>query len=230
MTATANHALQRTAPCVTAPASAAAFPPTMQVPRRTPRSLSLGSLGVSPRLVFNGSLSHVCPEREPLAGLHGSFRAASSRLARAECSAFLSAMSSSSARLSSPVIRMLAADATSFRVGFATVPTQNETPNHALQRTGAAVTLAAISTLHASTSRGAGSCSTSLVRATPQPARQPRPSLSLGSLGVTAPLFSNGAFPKSVPSSMTYPESHRFHFRSERQFPARSGALSVRCS
>jgi hypothetical protein len=30
-----NHALQRTAPCVTAPASAAAFPPTMQVPRRT---------------------------------------------------------------------------------------------------------------------------------------------------------------------------------------------------
>ena len=42
-----NHALQRTAPCVTAPASAAAFPPTMQVPRRTPLSLSLGSLGVS---------------------------------------------------------------------------------------------------------------------------------------------------------------------------------------
>ena len=42
-----NHALQRTAPCVTAPASAAAFPPTMQVPRRTPPSLSLGSLGDS---------------------------------------------------------------------------------------------------------------------------------------------------------------------------------------
>ena len=40
-----NHALQRTAPCVTAPASTAAFPPAMQVPRRTPRSLSLGSLG-----------------------------------------------------------------------------------------------------------------------------------------------------------------------------------------
>jgi hypothetical protein len=39
-----NHALQRTAPCVTAPVSTAAFPPTMQVPRRTPRSLSLGSL------------------------------------------------------------------------------------------------------------------------------------------------------------------------------------------
>ena len=44
---TPNHALQRTAPCVTAPASAAAFPPAMQVPRRTPLSLSLGSLGYS---------------------------------------------------------------------------------------------------------------------------------------------------------------------------------------
>ena len=41
-----NQALQRTAPCVTAPASTAALPPTMQVPRRTPRSLSLESLGV----------------------------------------------------------------------------------------------------------------------------------------------------------------------------------------
>ncbi len=40
-----NNALQRTAPCVTAPASTTAFPPTMQVPRRTPRSLSLGSFG-----------------------------------------------------------------------------------------------------------------------------------------------------------------------------------------
>jgi hypothetical protein len=39
-----NHALQRTAPCVTARASAAAFPPTMQVPRRTPRSLSFGQV------------------------------------------------------------------------------------------------------------------------------------------------------------------------------------------
>ena len=46
---TPNHALQRTAPCVTAPASTAAFPPAMQVPRRTPRSLSLGSLGVATR-------------------------------------------------------------------------------------------------------------------------------------------------------------------------------------
>ncbi len=50
---TPNHALQRTAPCVTAPASTAAFPPTMQVPRRTPRSLSLGSLGDSARVSRN---------------------------------------------------------------------------------------------------------------------------------------------------------------------------------
>ena len=39
-----NHALQRTAPCVTAPAFTAALPPTMLVPRRTPLSLNLGSL------------------------------------------------------------------------------------------------------------------------------------------------------------------------------------------
>jgi hypothetical protein len=40
-----NPSWPLTAPCVTAPASAATFPPTMQVPRRTPLSLSLGSLG-----------------------------------------------------------------------------------------------------------------------------------------------------------------------------------------
>jgi len=48
-----NHALQRTAPCVTAPASAAAFPPTVQVPRRTPPSLSLRSLGASLLLIMD---------------------------------------------------------------------------------------------------------------------------------------------------------------------------------
>ena len=44
-----NHALQRTAPAVTARASAAAFPPTMHGPRQPPPSLSLGSLGVATR-------------------------------------------------------------------------------------------------------------------------------------------------------------------------------------
>jgi len=52
MTATPNHALQRTAPCVTAPASAAAFPPTVQVPRRTPLSLSLRSVRPFPMSVM----------------------------------------------------------------------------------------------------------------------------------------------------------------------------------
>jgi len=37
-----NHTLQRTAPCVTAPASAAALPSTLQVPSHTPWSLGLG--------------------------------------------------------------------------------------------------------------------------------------------------------------------------------------------
>ncbi len=40
-----NQALQRTRLRVTAPASAAAFPPTTQVPRRSGVSLSLQSLG-----------------------------------------------------------------------------------------------------------------------------------------------------------------------------------------
>ena len=52
---TPNHALQRTAPCVTAPASAAAFPPAMQVPRRPPQSLSLRSFG-DPRFFCDGTL------------------------------------------------------------------------------------------------------------------------------------------------------------------------------
>jgi hypothetical protein len=37
-----SHALQRIAPHVTAPASAAALPLTVQVPRRTPPSLTSG--------------------------------------------------------------------------------------------------------------------------------------------------------------------------------------------
>ncbi|GDY24067.1 hypothetical protein LBMAG56_54140 [Verrucomicrobiota bacterium] len=46
MTAMPNHAGQGTTPCVTVRASAAAFPPTVLVPGRTPQSLSLGSLRV----------------------------------------------------------------------------------------------------------------------------------------------------------------------------------------
>src|SRR4051812_31521929 len=47
MTATPNHALQRTAPRVTAAASGLRLSPTAQPPRRAPQSLSLGSLGRS---------------------------------------------------------------------------------------------------------------------------------------------------------------------------------------
>jgi hypothetical protein len=54
-----NHALQRTAPCVTAPASATTLPPAMQVPRRTPRLLSLGSLDVVSTQLHQGALNVV---------------------------------------------------------------------------------------------------------------------------------------------------------------------------
>ena len=52
-----NHALQRTAPAVTARASAAAFPPAMHGPRQPPPSLSLGSFGgiATPLFVQKGS-------------------------------------------------------------------------------------------------------------------------------------------------------------------------------
>ena len=106
-----------------------------------------------------------------------------------------------------------------------------ESPNHALQRTAPRVTVAAISSLDPSRPSVALSYARCLLlRSTTQLPRHAPPSLSLGSLGVTAPLFSNGAFPKSFPSLMTYPEFHGFLSRSERHFPARSGALSVRCS
>ena len=47
---TPNHALQRTGVAVTARASTAAFPPAMHGPRQPRPSLSLGSLGVIPRI------------------------------------------------------------------------------------------------------------------------------------------------------------------------------------
>ena len=83
MTATPNHALQRTAPCVTAPASTAAFPPTMQVPRRTPRSLSLGSLGDFAHLLRVMSANEDIPRPKPPTKLHG-LKTSSSRV----CSEF----------------------------------------------------------------------------------------------------------------------------------------------
>ena len=57
---TPNHALQRTGAAVTAPASAAAFPPVMHGPRQPRPSLSLGSLGDLPLALRNApaSFSH----------------------------------------------------------------------------------------------------------------------------------------------------------------------------
>jgi len=45
-----NHALQRTAPCVTAPASAAAFPPTML---SAARHSAVAELEVVRRFIFS---------------------------------------------------------------------------------------------------------------------------------------------------------------------------------
>ena len=59
MPATPNHALQKTAPRVTVAASATAFPPTSQLPRRTPLSLSLWSFGGVKRLVKTNGLTHI---------------------------------------------------------------------------------------------------------------------------------------------------------------------------
>ena len=63
---------------------------------------------------------------------------------------------------------------------------ERPTPNQALQRTGVAVTLAANSGSNPSRPSVPLSYARSLsLRSTTQPSRQPRPSLSLGSLGVS---------------------------------------------
>ena len=62
-------------------------------------------------------------------------------------------------------------------------PASERTPNHALQRTGVAVTLAAIPGSTRLVRPPSFPSSTSPLRLTSQPSRQPRPSLSLGSLG-----------------------------------------------
>ena len=55
-TETPNHALQRTATAVTAPASCLRLSPTMQGPRQPQRSLSLGSLGVATFFFVNRAI------------------------------------------------------------------------------------------------------------------------------------------------------------------------------
>ena len=154
-----NHALQRTAPCVTAPASTTAFPPAMQVPRRPPPSLSLGSLGVAPRLVSNhASLRVYCgpiiPCR-PHALAHSSLTSSPST-AFWRHPGFTSSPSlifsvpvtspvSTDRRLWSFLSPMRSADSLFWPVVVWAVFPNNATPNHALQRTAPRVTVAAIS-------------------------------------------------------------------------------------
>ena len=89
------------------------------------------------------------------------------------------------------------------------------TPNHALQRTRAAVTPAA----------------SGLPPSPPatQRSRQPRGSLSLRSLGVTAHVPFARRFFEAVLRPMSYPEFHLVTFRSWRAFTVRAAA-SLPCS
>ena len=82
----------------------------------------------------------------------------------------------------------------------------NETPNHALQRTGAAVTPAA---------------SSLRLSPTAQQSRQPRPSLSLGSLGVATRVVFNETFFPIFPYFMPSTFSPVLAPRSGSRCPAR---------
>ena len=170
MTATPNHALQRTAPCVTAPASAAAFPPTVQVPRRTPRSLSLGSLGVTPPVVTNRASFRVRREFTTYPETHG---LASVRRTITSGRSFSPMPSvpgsvSTDGRFWSSLSFMRSEDTRLLPVVVREVTPNNATPNQALQRTATAVTARASAAAFPPAMHGP---------------RQPPPSLSLGSLG-----------------------------------------------
>ena len=182
MTATPNHALQRTAPHVTAPASAAAFPPTVQVPRHAPRSLSLGSLGHSPRLpLMKASASYFRLTRLSSIGAFGVRSSASQtivsfsplsvcpRLTEPCFPSFVRAVRFTVASVRSQVTPASPVISAVIGRGFAEQSTQNEWPNQALQRTAPCVTVAA--------SAAAFPPTTQLPRRTPL-------SLSLRSLGV----------------------------------------------
>ena len=169
--ATPNHALQRTAPSVTAPASTAAFPPTMQVPRRPQRSLSLGSLASLP--ASGDSMSQMLQmESRRILALPVWIRVHRFRTKdlRAQAQTQFRLRLCFGARgyrwrdyTCVPGARSMVL--TWSRPLMGCVQATNEpTPNQALQRTAAAVTLAAPPPSPA------------------QPSRQPPPSLSLGSL------------------------------------------------
>ena len=186
MTATPNHALQRTAPRVTVAASTSAFPPTMQLPRRPPQSLSLRSLGHSPRLLeMKASASDFRLTRFQSRRAFGvtastsqakrSFwrQSARARLTESRFSPLLQAVRLVAASFGSQVTRLSPESSTVLGRWFAELSTQNEWPNQALQRTRVSVTPAA---------------SSLRLSPTTQQSRPSRVSLSLRSLGVLAPL------------------------------------------
>ena len=132
-----NHALQRTAPAVTARASTATFPPAMHGPRQPPPSLSLGSLGVTPPLVCNHALFGVYRELMTYPETHG--LVSLSPVSSASPSLPFSAVSPGSTcrRFWSALDFMRSADARFCPVVVWALSPNNVTPNHALQRTAA---------------------------------------------------------------------------------------------
>ena len=176
-----NHALQRTAPGVTVAASNRRLSPAVQLPRRPPQSLSLGSLGHSPRLLeMKASASDLRLTRFQSRSAFGvtawtaqakrSFwrQSARARLTGLRFSHLLQAMRFVAASFGSQVTRLSPESSTVLGRWFAELSTQNEWPNHALQRTRVSVTPAA-----------------SCLRLSPatQQSRPSRVSLSLRSLG-----------------------------------------------
>ena len=167
---TPNHALQRTAPRVTVaailawtrpvrswlcPTSVAPFcAPPSQLPRHAPPSLSLGSLGVTPRLVY---------ERRAFPSASSATR----HLLRSESLAVSPAGQAGPGRfLAAPSGFDGACQSHRFGLQSANAAMPNVTPNHALQRTAPGC--------H-------GGCSP---QSQPRSRRaSPPPSLSLGSLG-----------------------------------------------
>jgi hypothetical protein len=102
---------------------------------------------------------------------------------------FLYPMLSRTSRISSASIRERPANRTVIRTLSQHLLREGATPNHALQRTAPRVTVAAISRPGASRPGVALShVRCLLLRSTPQLPRRAPQSLSLGSLGVLAPL------------------------------------------
>ena len=186
ITSTPNYALQRTGAAVTAHAARLLRPPPpspAQPSRQPPPSLSLGSLGHSSRLpLMKASASlfrvgsfqsrgafGVSVSVSPVTPSFGRW-SVRSRLTLPRLSPCLHSMRFVDASFGSQVTRQSPVSSAVIGRRLAMLSTEAEWPNHALQRTGAAVTPAASATAFPPTV---------------QRSRQPRRSLSLRSLGVS---------------------------------------------